>query len=132
MVALNDCSHGLMRHYIVISQYIDIVDIGSRLMDINATIKALDNPMRMEILNWLKTPKQYFELSSQLVDADEKGVCVSIIQEKSGLSQSTVSAYMATLQRAGLVVSNRIGTWTYYQRDESNIEQFLTQLKASL
>lgn len=101
-------------------------------MDINAAIKALDNPIRMEILNWLKSPKQYFELSSQLVDADEMGVCVTIIQEKSGLSQSTVSAYLATLQRAGLVTSNRIGTWTYYQRDESNIEFFLAQLKESL
>lgn len=101
-------------------------------MDINEAIKALDNSMRMEILNWLKVPKQHFDVSNQLVDADVQGVCVSIIQEKSGLSQSTVSAYLATLQRAGLVKSSRIGAWTYYQRDDKNIEQFLKQLKESL
>lgn len=101
-------------------------------MDLNETLKALDNPMRLEILNWLKKPKYFFDVANQLVDADEQGVCVSIIQEKAGLSQSTVSAYLATLQRAGLVKSHRIGAWTYYQRDEANIDQFLVQLKESL
>ena len=101
-------------------------------MDLHETIKALDNPLRMEILNWLKVPKQHFDVANQLVDADEQGVCVSIIQEKLGLSQSTVSAYLAALQRAGLVNSNRIGAWTYYQRNEKNIEQFLIQLKENL
>jgi len=101
-------------------------------MDINEIIKTLDNPMRMDILHWLKTPKEHFDVSTQLVDAEAEGVCVSIIQEKSGLSQSTVSVYLSALQRAGLVQSKRIGTWTYYQRDEKNIKAFLALLKSTL
>lgn len=101
-------------------------------MGIGEIIKALDNPIRMEILNWLKQPKENFYVDSQLVDADEKGVCVSIIQEKAGLSQSTISLYLSTLQRAGLVKSNRIGAWTYYQRDDVSIKAFLNQLEKQL
>ena len=40
------------------------------------------------------------------------------------LSQSTVSDYLATLQRAGLVEVRRIGQWTYYKRNEANISAF--------
>jgi len=43
---------------------------------------------------------------------------VGQIQIKAGLTQSTVSEYLSTLQRAGLVKSNRVGQWTYYQRNE--------------
>ncbi len=95
-------------------------------------IKALGNPLRMDIVRWLKNPKANFDVAEQLVDADKEGVCVSIIQEKAGLSQSTVSVYLAALQRAGMVRSNRIGAWTYYQRDEANIQRFLSALKTEL
>lgn len=101
-------------------------------MDLNEVIKALGNPLRMDIVRWLKDPKAHFDVAEQLVDADKEGVCVSIIQEKAGLSQSTVSVYLAALQRAGLVRSNRIGAWTYYQRDEANIQRFLSTLKTEL
>jgi ArsR family transcriptional regulator len=101
-------------------------------MNINEILKTLDNSMRMDILHWLKAPEENFDVSNQLVDAKIEGVCVSIIQEKSGLSQSTVSIYLAALQRVGLVRSKRIGAWTYYQRDEKNIKKFLTKLKNTL
>lgn len=101
-------------------------------MDLNEVIKALGNPVRMDIVRWLKTPKAHFDVADQLVDADKEGVCVSIIQEKAGLSQSTVSVYLAALQRAGLVRSTRIGAWTYYKRDEANIQRFLNLLAADL
>ncbi len=54
-------------------------------------------------------------------DVHTVGVCVSSIQEGVGLSQSTVSDYLATLQRAGLVEVRRIGQWTYYKRNETAI-----------
>ena len=100
--------------------------------DIITTLKAINNPVRLDILRWLKEPKVNFEVEDQLVDADEEGVCVSIIQEKTGLSQSTVSAYLATLQRAGLVISNRIGPWTYYKRNDKQVDQLLEELKRQL
>ena len=59
-------------------------------------------------------------------------MCVGRIFERAGLSQSTISAHMATLQRAGLVVSTRVGQWVYYKRDEKTIKAFLAALKNDL
>ncbi|WP_310619806.1 ArsR/SmtB family transcription factor [Flexibacterium corallicola] len=95
-------------------------------------LKAINNPVRMEILHWLRDPKANFDVADQLVDADVEGVCVSIIQEKTQLSQSTISSYLAVLQRAQLVTSKRIGPWTYYKRDGKNIDLFLDSLKKHL
>ena len=54
------------------------------------------------------------------------GLCWQI-QLKTGLTQSTVSEYLSTLQRAGLVKSIRVGQWTYYQRNEEGLA-LLTQI----
>lgn len=97
-------------------------------IDINEALKALDNPTRLAILGWLKEPSKHFP--EQQVNPDEVGVCVSIIQTRANLSQSTVSLYLAALQRAQLVTSQRIGPWTYYKRHEQNIEAFHQALKA--
>ncbi|GGV63329.1 ArsR/SmtB family transcription factor [Streptomyces massasporeus] len=45
-------------------------------------------------------------------------MCVTRIQATAGLSQSTVSSYMSTLERAGLVRPTRMGKWTHHRRDE--------------
>ncbi|MDD7911458.1 MULTISPECIES: ArsR/SmtB family transcription factor [Pseudovibrio] len=102
------------------------------MVDLGEALKAINNPVRMDILKWLKEPLENFDVARQQVDAGVEGVCVSLIQERSGLSQSTISSYLATLQRAQLVVSKRIGAWTYYKRDEENIAAFLQQLKRDL
>ncbi|WP_069660978.1 ArsR/SmtB family transcription factor [Arcticibacter eurypsychrophilus] len=78
--------------------------------------KALSNKTRLQILNWLKEPEVNFP--EQLDNGFEEGVCVGQIQKKAGLTQSTVSEYLSTLQRAGLVKSTRVGQWTYYKRNE--------------
>ena len=102
-----------------------------RAMDINETLKAIANPMRRDILSWLGDPHRYF--AHQTVGAlDQDGVCVSRIQEKAQLSQSTVSQYLSTLQKAGLITSKRLGQWTYYQRDDVAIQRFLDQLAQQL
>lgn len=101
-------------------------------MDIHEVFKTLSNPTRMVIVQWLKEPKKHFDVSGQLVDADEEGVCVSIIQAKTGLSQPTVSLYLAALQRAELVRSKRIGPWTYYKRNEDKVQEFLQTLERQL
>jgi DNA-binding transcriptional ArsR family regulator len=102
------------------------------MINVTDVLKAINNPVRLDILRWLKSPSTNFDVENQLVDADIDGVCVSIIQEKAQLSQSTVSSYLATLQRAQLVTSKRIGPWTYYQRDEQHIAAFLEQLRQQL
>lgn len=101
-------------------------------MDIHEVFKALSNPTRLIIMQWLKEPKKHFDVSEQLVDADEEGVCVSIIQAKTELSQSTVSIYLAALQRVKLVSSKRIGPWTYYKRNDDKVQEFLRILDQQL
>jgi DNA-binding transcriptional ArsR family regulator len=100
----------------------------SGVMDVMLALKALGNPIRLQILNWLRDPHRYFS-DQEVGDLDADGVCVSVIQRRVNLSQSTVSQYLTELQRAGLVQSKRIGQWTYYRRDEAGIRQFLDELE---
>ena len=95
-------------------------------IDVSEALKALDNPTRLAILTLLKDPKTNFP--EQEADPEQLGVCVSIIRERVGLSQSTVSNYLAALQRAQLVTSQRIGPWTYYKRNEQKIAMLLEAL----
>ena len=81
--------------------------------------KALSNPMRLQIMGWLRDPARHFEPAPDSVE--EVGVCLKQIQDKAGVSQSTASQYRQTLQRAGLVTSQRCGPWTYYRRNDAKI-----------
>jgi len=69
-------------------------------MDFDLIYKALANPVRRQILLWLKTPQQYFAHQAHPLDF---GVCAGLIDERVGLSQSTVSTHLATLQKAELI-----------------------------
>ncbi|ASV39754.1 ArsR/SmtB family transcription factor [Pseudomonas reactans] len=89
-------------------------------MDLLEIFKALSNRTRLEILKGLKDPEKNFPAQDE-GDVHTVGVCVSSIQEGVGLSQSTVSDYLATLHRAGLIETRRIGQWTYYKRNEATI-----------
>lgn len=91
-------------------------------------LRALSNPMRLQLLLWLRDPQRHFSLDGAIADPLDVGVCVSHIQAKAGLAQSTVSAYMAELQRAGLVHATRVGKWTHYRRDEQRIAQLVAVL----
>lgn len=99
-------------------------------IDLSEALKALDNPTRLNILTLLKKPRENFP--EQKADPEERGVCVGIIQERVGLSQSTVSNYLAALQRAQLVTSQRIGPWTYYKRNEEKIAQLIRALEQTI
>ncbi|CAD2260890.1 hypothetical protein PSEUDT2_04098 [Stutzerimonas stutzeri] len=44
----------------------------------------------------------------------------------------TISLYLAALQRAQLVTSQRIGPWTYYKRHDGNIEAFFKALQEKI
>jgi DNA-binding transcriptional ArsR family regulator len=103
------------------------LDASGQLLDV---FKALANPVRLQVLQWLRDPEQHFPVEEAI--ADEVGVCVSHIHAKTGLAQSTVSAYMASLERAGLVRSTRVGKWTHYRRDEERIAELVDVLGRSL
>lgn len=92
-------------------------------------LKALANPLRRQILSWLRDPARYFPQQEHHTGA---GVCAGQIEARAGLSQSTVSAHLAVLARAGLVSTRRVGQWVFYQRDEAAIEAFLQHLARDL
>jgi ArsR family transcriptional regulator len=98
-------------------------------MDIDAIHKALANPVRRQILQWLKEPHRHFAEQEHPLDF---GVCCKLIDQRAGLSQSTVSAHLATLQRAGLVSTRRVGQFIFFQRNEETIQAFLGQLNDGL
>ncbi|WP_433477031.1 ArsR/SmtB family transcription factor [Spirillospora sp. CA-142024] len=100
--------------------------------DLVGALRALANPMRLQLLSWLREPERHFALDGAIADPAEVGVCVSHIQAKVGLAQSTVSAYMAELQRAGLVRATRVGKWTHYKRDEERIAALVAALGRTL
>ena len=81
---------------------------------------ALASARRLQVLEWLKDPRAHFppQRDGDLVD---DGVCVCVIAEKLGVAQPTATAHMQRLARAGLVISRRIGQWTFYKRDEDAI-----------
>ncbi len=100
--------------------------------DLVRALRALSNPVRLQLLSWLREPERHFSLEGAIADPAEVGVCVSHIQAKAGLAQSTVSAYLAELERAGLVRSTRVGKWTHYKRDERRIAELVAALGQAL
>jgi len=100
-------------------------------MDSLEIFKALSNKTRLQILQWLKDPEAHF--SPQEHAAFGKiGVCVGQIQQKSGLSQSTVSEYLTVLQKAGLLEATRLGQWTYYKRNEKAFAELSRLIKLEI
>jgi ArsR family transcriptional regulator len=102
----------ILQNYNIISDMTNPIDI----------FKALSNEARLQILEWLKDPKQHFS-PQEGIDLVRVGVCVSQITEKLNMNQSTASQYLSILQRAGLVHATRLGKWTYYRRNEEAIDQ---------
>jgi len=99
-------------------------------MDQVEIFKALSNKTRLQILQWLKEPQENFP--EQMEAGFAWGVCVGQIQRKAGLTQSTVSEYLAVLQRAGLVKSTRVGQWTYYSRNEEALDALFETIKSTI
>ena len=104
-------------------------------IDIIEICKALSNETRLNIMKWLREPEKNFSpqgcnLNEPVVQTG--GVCVGRIQAKANLSPSTVSNYLDTLQRAGLLVSERHGKWTYYRRNEAVLQKLSEYIKNEL
>ncbi|MEU0248695.1 metalloregulator ArsR/SmtB family transcription factor [Streptomyces sp. NPDC006235] len=100
--------------------------------DLIEVFKALGNPARLQIMQWLKDPEAHFGAYEPIADRRAVGVCVTHIQAKAGLAQSTVSSYMSTLERAGLVRPTRVGKWTHYRRDEERLTQLARAIGTTL
>jgi DNA-binding transcriptional ArsR family regulator len=99
------------------------------MIDTNLIHKALANPLRRDILAWLKAPAKAF--AQGYVDVGH-GVPVQAIHARSGLSQSTVSAHVAVLLEARLLASTRVGQWVFLSRNEDVIRTFAEQISLHL
>ena len=99
-------------------------------MDIQIVLKALSNEKRFQIISWLKEPAKHFHPTH--CDVGKDGVRVGLIEDKTGLSQSTVSQYLLQLHRAGLITMHRKGQWTYCKLDKPFLAQFIKTLGREL
>ena len=85
-------------------------------------VKALANERRLQILAWLKEPRDHFPPQTD-GDLVRDGVCGVFIAEKLGVSQPTASEHLRILVHAGLLRPKRIKQWTFYKRDEKRIAE---------
>lgn len=100
-------------------------------VDTTTALRALANPKRLQILEWLRDPEANFPPQRD-GDLVKDGVCVLFIAGKLGVAQPTATTHLQELARAGLVVSKRLGQWTFYSRDEGAIRVFKRQLRDQL
>jgi DNA-binding transcriptional ArsR family regulator len=100
-------------------------------MDLAPVLAALSSTRRLEILGWLKTPREHFppQVYGDLV---KDGVCGVFIARKLRVSQPTASEHMKILQHAGLVRAKRIKQWTFYRRDEARIRKIKKMISATI
>jgi DNA-binding transcriptional ArsR family regulator len=100
-------------------------------MNTERVLRAIANGRRLQILEWLRTPRQHFPPQ---VDGDlvKDGVCGVLIAQKLGVTHPTLSEHLKVLSEAGLIHGKRIKQWTFYRRDEARIKQLKARILAKL
>jgi DNA-binding transcriptional ArsR family regulator len=99
------------------------------MIDADKIHRVLASQVRRNILNWLKDPAASFPGAEVVCSG---GVPIGMIQARTRLSQSTVSAHLSALIDAGLLKSHRVGQWAFISRDEGNIRQVVAYLTEAL
>jgi len=94
-------------------------------------VKAIANEKRLQILEWLKTPRDHFP-PQEYGDLVKDGVCGLFIAEKLGVSAPTASEHLRLLTQSGLIRGKRIRQWTFYKRDEKKIAELKRAFKSAL
>lgn len=84
-----------------------------------ALFKALADVHRLQIL-------------SQLAQADDEDICVCEFTDCLPLNQPTVSHHLRILREAGLVTSDRRGTWVYYRLTDDAASRMRDALNRTL
>jgi ArsR family transcriptional regulator len=83
---------------------------------IDLVLKALADPLRIRILEFLKRP------DAECCSFDDK-VCACDLEPVLALSQPTISHHMKLLVQAGLVVAEKSGRWVYYRIERDAFAQ---------
>ena len=76
--------------------------------DMTSAFKALGDPARLKILEFLMRP-------DAACCSQEDRVCACDIETLTGLSQPAVSHHMKILAQAGLVSGEKDGRWVFYR-----------------
>ncbi len=84
-------------------RYMSIQAIDPRAAhELSVLFKALADPVRLRLLS--------------MIGARNTGeACVCDLNDAFELSQSTISHHLKVLRKAGLITSERRGTWVYYR-----------------
>jgi ArsR family transcriptional regulator, arsenate/arsenite/antimonite-responsive transcriptional repressor len=88
-------------------------------------LHAVSDPARRRILRALKQ-KGCCSIGRP------SGMCACDIEQKVGLSQPTISHHMGILRKAGLVSSEKVGPWMWYQRNEKALQELAEALEEGL
>ena len=91
-------------------------------MNLELALRALSSERRLQILDWLRSPRRHFppQIDGDLI---KDGVCGLLIARKLRVTQPTASEHLKILLQAGLVRGKRIKQWTFYKRDEARIKK---------
>ncbi len=84
--------------------------------ELAVVFKALGDPVRLRLLSMIAAAQ------------GETGVCVCELTPAFELSQPTISHHLKLLRQAGLVGSERRGTWVYYWLRPETTDRLATLL----
>lgn len=90
-------------------------------------LKAIASEARVSILTWLQEPAVHFP-KQETGDPDDIGVCVTLIAKKLNMSQPTTSRHLDILRRSGLLTSEKVQSWSFFKRNDTEIKSFRTWL----
>ncbi|MEQ9918364.1 helix-turn-helix transcriptional regulator [Pectobacterium aroidearum] len=101
-------------------------------MSVRSTqVKALASEPRLEILRLLKHPQQHFSGQTS-ADPQEFGVCITLIADALHIAQPTASRHVDLLRQAGFITIKRYQKWTYCQRNEAALADYIQWLTGEL
>ncbi|NRA89470.1 MAG: winged helix-turn-helix transcriptional regulator [Rhizobiales bacterium] len=94
-------------------------------------LNALANDNRLQIMQWIGSPRDHFPEQSD-GDLVDDGVCVGSIVTKTGLTQPTITKHMNILANAGLVTHKKIKNWVFYKPNKRAIDAAIAQITNDL
>ncbi len=109
--------------YLYIDMYQCIGYYERMMNDLVMKLKALADPTRLAILEFLMEP-------AQGCCVNDDGVCACDVENLLGMSQPTVSHHMKILQQAGLVNAEKRGRWMFYEINPAGIDSVVQKVSS--
>jgi ArsR family transcriptional regulator, arsenate/arsenite/antimonite-responsive transcriptional repressor len=101
--------------------FVDVLPYTGGMDSIVKTLKALGDPVRLHILEFLQHP-------DRSCCNREDSVCACDIEAKLDLAQPTISHHMKILVDAGLVTAEKRGRWMFYELREDTFDELIVFL----